>query len=86
MVYMCMYICDIVCISVTAEQQCKYSRITVFCFTVLMIITGAFVNAPYAMITTAVSADLVGLLACVHDQCSICMYVGTLTYYLDFDP
>ena len=38
-----------------------------FCFTVLMIITGAFVNAPYAMITTAVSADLVGLLACVHD-------------------
>ena len=27
--------------------------------TVLMIITGACVNGPYAMITTAVSADLV---------------------------
>ena len=34
-------------------------------YTVLMIITGAFVNGPYAMITTAVSADLVSSLYAV---------------------
>ena len=32
---------------------------------VLMIITGIFVNGPYAMITTAVSADLVSSLYAV---------------------
>ena len=31
-----------------------------------MIITGIFVNGPYAMITTAVSADLVSTYVCIH--------------------
>ena len=44
-----------------------------------MIITGVFVNGPYAMITTAVSADLVSLLLTINVTpvclCVVCVCV-----------
>ena len=43
----------------------------------LMIITGVFVNGPYAMITTAVSADLVSTYISMYSYSyngSLCMH------------
>ena len=47
----------------------------------LMIITGIFVNGPYAMITTAVSADLVSTYISVYNYISIYSYTLCICSY-----